>query len=93
MQNTEHKSKADDTGKRYKFMLKKYYTFTSDHFDELNCFSADEIYLLLMCEKFSEAKSIAIADLVRTMSPLDYLFFYNDDAIKVSIRCWTNDND
>lgn len=75
-------------------MPKKYYTLSSYSNDEITCFSTDEIYLRLLCEKFSEVKSKAIANLVGTMSPLDYLIFYNDDdSSRVTIRCWTYDND
>lgn len=74
-------------------MPKKYYTLSSYSFDEVSCFSTDEIYYRLLCEKFSEVKAKAIVNLVETMKPIDYLIFYNDEACRVTIRCWTYEND
>ena len=74
-------------------MPKKYYTFSSYSFDEVVCFSTDEIYYRLLCENYSEVKAKAIANLVKTMSPTDYLIFDNDDATRVTIRCWTYEKD
>lgn len=74
-------------------MPKKYYTFSSYSFDEVACFSTDEIYYRLLCENYSEVKAKAISNLVETMSPVDYLIFYNDCATRVTIRCWTFEKD
>ena len=74
-------------------MPKKYYTFSSYRFDEVECFSTDEIYYRLLCENYSEVRAKAIANLVETMSPVDYLVFYNDEATRVTIRCWMFEND
>ena len=74
-------------------MVKKYYTFSSYRFDEVACFSTDEIYYRLLCENYSEVKAKAIANLVETMSPVDYLMFDNDGATCITIRCWTYESD
>ena len=74
-------------------MPKKYYTFSYYRNEEITCFSTEEIYYRLLCEKLSEAKAKAIISLVKTMEPLDELIFDGYCANRVNIRCWTYEND
>lgn len=54
-------------------MLKKYYTFSAYSMDEITCFSTQEIFYRLLCEKVIEKRATAIAKLAETMEPMDYL--------------------
>ena len=74
-------------------MPKKYYTFTSYGLDEITCFSSQEIFYRLLREKITEEKAKAISKLVDIMEPMDYLLFDMDDSSRITIRCWTYEND
>lgn len=74
-------------------MLKKYYTFSAYSMDEITCFSTQEIFYRLLCEKVIEKRATAIAKLAETMEPMDYLIFDNDGVTRITIRCWKYEND
>ena len=74
-------------------MPKKYYTLIYYSDEEITCFSTEEIYFRLLCEKLSEEKAKAIISLVKTMEPLDSIIFEGCCTNSVIIRCWSYKND
>ena len=73
-------------------MINKFYSIDTG-LDEVNCFSAYEVYCRMIVARVPKNKVQNIMQYVHDMQPNDYIVVAGEDFGRVEIRCWTYYND
>lgn len=73
-------------------MIDKFYSIDTG-IDDVNCFSAYEVYCYLPVAKVPYDTVRNIMPYLQAMKPNDYIVVGGENFGRVEIRCWTYDND
>ena len=73
-------------------MINKFYSI-DNRLDEVNCFSAYEVYCRLTVSKVPKNIVQNIMPYVHEMKPNDYIVIGGENFGRVEIRCWNYYND
>lgn len=73
-------------------MIEKFYSIDNG-IDEVNCFSAYEVYCRMTVAKVPDVTARNIMPYVQAMNPNDYIVVGGESFGRVEIRCWNYYND